>query len=330
MDIKRHINIIPAFLFFFLAGSLQAGDLDQLILKPALSLLGSPYVNGAMGPDRFDCSGFVSYLYRPHYLNLPRISRDMAQSGKPVQRAALLPGDLVFFATGSARGRITHVAIYIGQDSLVHAISNGPDRGVTVTRLSSRYWNSRYHSSRRVLPDAFYAFHSGSTSTSVAEKPGRENPGPAPATATAPAHADEQSCESAPAPVEQQPFTSAAEASRVFAKGTYQGEFEGGEPSGYGSIRFNNGDRYDGNFAGGYPHGSGEYHWVNGDRYTGAFQKGALHGEGTFIFKDGSRAGALLNQGRVVSIRRRATGGTALQVRSGALYQSYLQVEDSP
>ncbi|MFP4268552.1 MAG: hypothetical protein ACLFQW_11200, partial [Spirochaetaceae bacterium] len=34
------------------------------------------------------------------------------------------------------------------------AISNGPDRGVTITPLNARYWERRYYTARRVLPRA--------------------------------------------------------------------------------------------------------------------------------------------------------------------------------
>ncbi len=148
--------IVP---LFFLSPVFQAAgyELEPLIIRPALELVGSSYASGAAGPDRFDCSGFVNYLYKPYLQALPRTSRDMAGTGKPVDRSELMPGDLVFFATGSSPGSVTHVAIYIGQDSLVHAVSNGPERGVIITGLSTRYWDRRYHSSRRVLPDSFYA-----------------------------------------------------------------------------------------------------------------------------------------------------------------------------
>ncbi len=108
---------------------------------------------GGISPSGFDCSGFVNYLYKPFVPALPRISSQIADFGHAISRDSLIPGDLVFFATGSSSSRITHVAIYIGQDSLLHAISNGPDRGVTITSLSARYWKNRYYSAARVLPE---------------------------------------------------------------------------------------------------------------------------------------------------------------------------------
>lgn len=129
-----------------------AVDVQREIIDPAEALVGRGYCTQGTGPRCFDCSGFVVQLYRPFVPDLPRVSRDMARVGAPVDRGALRAGDLVFFATGGRATVITHVAIYAGNDTLIHAISDGPNRGVTITPLSARYWSTRYHSARRVLP----------------------------------------------------------------------------------------------------------------------------------------------------------------------------------
>ena len=75
----------------------------------------------------------------------------MAKSGISVERSGLIPGDLVFFATGSSKSQVTHVALYIGQNSIIHSISNGPERGVVVSSLNAGYWKKRYFNSSRIL-----------------------------------------------------------------------------------------------------------------------------------------------------------------------------------
>lgn len=127
-------------------------DIYKDIIQPGQDLVGTPYISGGITPSGFDCSGFVNYLYKRFVPAIPRISRNIATFGKPVDRRSISPGDLVFFATGRLPG-ITHIAIYIGQDSILHAISNGPDRGVTISNLSSRYWNKRYVSACRILQE---------------------------------------------------------------------------------------------------------------------------------------------------------------------------------
>jgi hypothetical protein len=91
---------------------------------------------------------------RPFVLGLPRLSRDMASSGTPVARESLRPGDLVFFATTPDPGAISHVALYIGDGSIIHAISDGPERGVRVTSLDAKYWKKHFASAVRVLASA--------------------------------------------------------------------------------------------------------------------------------------------------------------------------------
>jgi len=126
-------------------------DILEDIIRPGESLVGTPYRSGGTTPSGFDCSGFVLYLYNKYSPGLPRISSQMADFGTPVSRSDVLPGDLLFFATGSSSALITHVAIYIGQNSILHAISNGPNRGVSITNLSARYWNKRYFSAVRIF-----------------------------------------------------------------------------------------------------------------------------------------------------------------------------------
>ncbi len=127
----------------------QSEDALVSVLGTAIQLVGVPYKSGGTNPDGFDCSGFVGYLYNP-FFELPRLSRDMAQSGSPVDYGQWRPGDLLFYATGSDPARINHVAIWLGDNRLIHSISDGPETGVVVTTADARYWNKRYKSSRRI------------------------------------------------------------------------------------------------------------------------------------------------------------------------------------
>ncbi len=141
-------------LTFSLSCHLFSVEIYDDIIRPGQELIGRPYRLGEAGPEGFDCSGLVTYLYKQFVPELPRVSRQMASVGHPVKRSSLTAGDLVFFATGASTHTITHVAIYIGQDSLLHSISNGPDRGVSISPLSSRYWSRKYHSAIRILTEA--------------------------------------------------------------------------------------------------------------------------------------------------------------------------------
>jgi len=121
------------------------GSRIQSVLQRALTLLGTPYRWGGTTTDGFDCSGLVGYVFRTTLgIELPRVSREMARSGKEVDRASLVPGDLVFFGR---KGRVDHVGIYLGEGRFVHAPRTGRD--VTVSNLDG-YWGRKFLEARRV------------------------------------------------------------------------------------------------------------------------------------------------------------------------------------
>jgi len=125
--------------------------LRSRLVEITLASLGTPYVWGGNDPDQgFDCSGLVRFVYQQAAgLELPRIARQQRRKGKPVQRAQLRPGDLVFFNT--RRNPASHVGIYIGDGRFVHA----PSRGslVRIDKLGDAYWSKRYTGARRYLDD---------------------------------------------------------------------------------------------------------------------------------------------------------------------------------
>lgn len=111
------------------------------------SFLGTPYVWGGESREGADCSGFTQLVLRENGYRIPRVSRDQAEAGTPVERKELKLGDLVFFDTKGA-GSITHVGLYLGGNLLAHASSS---KGVTLVLLTDPYFDSRYVAARRVV-----------------------------------------------------------------------------------------------------------------------------------------------------------------------------------
>lgn len=103
---------------------------------------GKPYVYGATGPDRFDCSGYVQYVFRQMGINLPRTSRDQYAVAPKVAKADRRPGDLI--AMRNSRGAVVHVGIYTGNDTWLVA-STGSRRVVHQRLYSSNYSVGRFH-----------------------------------------------------------------------------------------------------------------------------------------------------------------------------------------
>lgn len=83
-----------------------------------------------------DCSGLIQQVYKQLGINVPRSTYEQAKQGKVISMGSLLPGDLVFYNTGSRDpngiGQFSHVAIYIGNGQVIEA----PGRGKTV-RISN-------------------------------------------------------------------------------------------------------------------------------------------------------------------------------------------------
>jgi len=90
------------------------------IIADARSKLGSRYVFGAEGPDVFDCSGLMQWVFGQHGVKLPRVAADQAKAGQRVSMSQLRPGDLIF-STWDSSPDVDHVALYIGGGEYIHA-----------------------------------------------------------------------------------------------------------------------------------------------------------------------------------------------------------------
>lgn len=126
--------------------------LRDMLIGLAMELRHVRYVRGGRDPSTgFDCSGFVRYVFeRAIGLQLPSNSASQYLVGKIIHRDAMKPGDLVFFRTAGGRhgkGRISHVAIYIGEGRFIHSPRRG--ESVRVDNLSDSYWAKRFAGARR-------------------------------------------------------------------------------------------------------------------------------------------------------------------------------------
>jgi len=116
----------------------------SVIVRSALSLQGKVYRSGAKGPEAFDCSCFVHYVYKRSGIIIPVTTDALNKTGVEVPREAALPGDLIFFKIK----RDLHVGIVLNNDKFIHASSS---RGVVIDMLSLPYWTKNLYGYRSTL-----------------------------------------------------------------------------------------------------------------------------------------------------------------------------------
>lgn len=128
--------------------------LDDL-LKEANKHLGKRYSAGSKGPNRFDCSGFSSYVYRQFGYELSSSSKAQFSQGVAVDRHELRKGDLVFFTSRRSGNTVGHVGIVVSADNgtgdfkFIHASTSS---GITISDYAG-YYVGRYLGARRVITD---------------------------------------------------------------------------------------------------------------------------------------------------------------------------------
>jgi cell wall-associated NlpC family hydrolase len=128
------------------AGAPRSPGSDADLVATARRFSGVPYLWGGMSVQGIDCSGLTSRVYAVNGIELRR-DADMQfddPRARPVERADLRPGDLVFFGPK----KITHVGIYAGDGRFINATTHTrPD--VHEESLDDPHWTALYRGARR-------------------------------------------------------------------------------------------------------------------------------------------------------------------------------------
>lgn len=105
--------------------------------------VGYQYVYGGTTTKGWDCSGFVRYVFSKHFgVSLPRTAAQQCSRGTTVSknnRSEWKPGDLLFYKQD---GRVSHVAIYLGNGQMIHALSSKYDTLIQGVDYYER-WDSK-------------------------------------------------------------------------------------------------------------------------------------------------------------------------------------------
>lgn len=101
----------------------SGGD-GQAVVNYACQFVGNPYVYGGSSlTNGTDCSGFVMSVYGAFGVSLPHSSYSLRSAGYGVSVSEMQPGDIVCYSG--------HVAIYVGNNTIVHA--SNPTGGIKYT-----------------------------------------------------------------------------------------------------------------------------------------------------------------------------------------------------
>lgn len=103
----------------------------QSLVDYAKQFVGNPYVYGGNSlTNGTDCSGFTKLVYAFFGIDLPRVAYDQSYVGVEVPISQIQIGDLVL---SGYEGKTHHVAIYIGDNKIVHALN--ANVGIVITDL---------------------------------------------------------------------------------------------------------------------------------------------------------------------------------------------------
>ena len=105
------------------------------LINKARSWLGTPYRYGGNDRRGIDCSGLVLQVYKDALgIQLPRNSREQHDYCSSVSKGGMVPGDLIFFATGKNKRKVSHVGIFVGGNQMIHASTS---QGVIISDINS-------------------------------------------------------------------------------------------------------------------------------------------------------------------------------------------------
>jgi|TARA_B100000427_G_C15297325_1_gene502460 cell wall-associated NlpC family hydrolase len=123
------------------------------VIGKARTYIGTPYKWGGNDKKGIDCSGLLVRSFESVGMKLPRTTSQQIDLGKKVSLKKSKEGDLVFFAFGKSKRKVTHVGLVsnVEDNSNIKFIHASSSKGVVETQLIRDYYLKRIRKIKRVF-----------------------------------------------------------------------------------------------------------------------------------------------------------------------------------
>lgn len=122
------------------------GNENPDLLKTVDSWLGVPYEYGGCSKNGTDCSCLIHNIYKEVYnVELPRISEDISNKAKKINKENASAGDLFFFKI--SKDKVSHIGLHISRGYFVHASSSN---GVMINHIDEKYYRNAFSFAGRI------------------------------------------------------------------------------------------------------------------------------------------------------------------------------------
>lgn len=133
------------------AGSPASSALVDKAINAAMSYKGTKWKYAGNDKRGMDCSGLICTSYKEAGKKVPRTTWTLKEASTEIDLDAVQKGDLLFFATGSNKKRLNHVAMVVNvTPAEIQFIHSSTSRGVIVSSLNEPFWLGSYLSAGRL------------------------------------------------------------------------------------------------------------------------------------------------------------------------------------
>lgn len=123
------------------------------VIGEARTYIGTPYKWGGNDRKGIDCSGLLVRSFESVGMKIPRTTSQQIDLGKKVSLKKSREGDLVFFAFGKSKRKVTHVGLlsHVQNQKNINFIHASSSRGVVETQLIKDYYLKRIRQVKRIF-----------------------------------------------------------------------------------------------------------------------------------------------------------------------------------